>query len=69
MGAPLWVGPLVLVAVAAAWVAVQRAWRKTFPAGCADGDTLAGRMGCHGCSREETCDARDVADRKAKEQP
>ena len=51
-------GIAAVVAVAVAWVGVQLAWRRVFPDACADPDALAGRMGCHGCSDTESCDAR-----------
>jgi hypothetical protein len=51
-------GPLVLVGMLLAWTAVQRAWRRAFPEVSSDPDVLAGRMGCHGCSRGELCPKR-----------
>jgi hypothetical protein len=51
-------GPLVLVGVLLAWTAVQCAWRRAFPEVSSDPDVLAGRTGCHGCSRGELCPKR-----------
>lgn len=53
--------PTLLVAIAApavlgaAWVAVQRAWRHSFPRAFADPDVLAERRGCSGCERVSEC--------------
>lgn len=41
--------------LAVAWIAVQDAWRRTFPERRRVADALAGRMGCHGCARTEPC--------------
>jgi hypothetical protein len=67
----LLIAPLVLGGVAGAWFAVQAAWRRTFPRAGADADALAGRMGCHGCSRTDECDRRpdDPAGRCPEEEP
>ena len=51
-------GIAAVVFMAVAWVGVQLAWRRVFPDVCADPDVLAGRMGCHGCSSTEVCEAR-----------
>lgn len=51
------VGPLAVVGCAIAWLAVQRAWLRTFPRAAPDPDALAGRLGCHGCGEcTETCE-------------
>ena len=59
-------GIAAVVAMAVAWVGVQLAWRRVFPDACADPDALAGRMGCHGCSSTETCDARGESDQRGR---
>jgi len=43
--------PLIVAACAAGWLAVQRAWTRTFPAESPDADALSGRLGCHGGDR------------------
>ncbi len=47
------VGIAVLLTV---WLAVQRAWQGAFRGNATDGDALAGRTGCHGCSAESPCE-------------
>ena len=49
------IGIVAIVALMVAWVGVQGAWRKAFPAVAADPDALSGRMGCHGCSHTDDC--------------
>ena len=44
-----WPGLLLLLVVVALWVAVQSAWRRSFPDPSGEVDALAGRGGCHGC--------------------
>jgi hypothetical protein len=44
-----------MAVILGAWLAVQMAWRRVFPGTPADEDVLAGRFGCHGCSRETEC--------------
>ena len=57
-----------VVAIAVAWVGVQSAWRRVFPGASSDPDTLAHRMGCHGCSCTVDCaDARKVAAQSKEE--
>jgi hypothetical protein len=51
------VGLAALVLLVSAWVGIQRAWRRHFPAADADGDALVGRSGCGGCARVE-CEDR-----------
>jgi hypothetical protein len=46
------------IGLALAWVAVQHAWRRTFPERLRDADALAGRIGCFGCLREDECERR-----------
>jgi hypothetical protein len=53
---------LAIALMAAAWVAVQVAWRRTFPEACSDPDVLAGRMGCHGSNCSKDCNRPDRAD-------
>lgn len=45
--------------LSAAWIAVQRAWKRSFPEVGDDPDALAGRSGCYGCSQAEDCTQRD----------
>ena len=42
-------------ALGVAWVAVQRAWRSTFPRAFADPDVLAERRSCSGCEHSTEC--------------
>ena len=49
---------VMLMAVLALWVMVQRAWRRAFPEACADPDVLAGRGSCHGCTSTDECERR-----------
>ena len=44
-----------LLVLLAAWIGVQRAWRRAFPGFGDDPDVLAGRSGCHGCSSSLGC--------------
>ncbi len=39
-----------LLFLLAAWIGVQRAWKRAFPDAGDDPDVLAGRAGCHGCN-------------------
>lgn len=48
-----WLAPLVVAACAVAWLAVQRAWMRSFPGAAPDPDALSGRLGCHGCGECE----------------
>lgn len=51
---------LVAMAVLlAAWLAVQQAWRRTFPERSADPDVLAERIGCGGCASRAGCATYD----------
>ena len=50
------IGAVLLLSTA--WIAVQRAWRRSFPDGGGDPDALAGRSGCHGCSSSKDCHRR-----------
>lgn len=52
------VGLLGIALLAAAWLAVQLAWRRAFPDARGDGDALAGRLGCHGCGALECGEKR-----------
>ena len=49
------IGVGVFALLAAAWVGVQRAWRRSFPDMGGDPDVLAGRPGCGGCVEPENC--------------
>lgn len=47
------------VAVAVAWVAVQGAWRRTFPDRLLDADAMVGRLGCSSrCDTDAPCPHR-----------
>ena len=69
-----WPGLLMLLLVVGVWVAVQSAWRRSFPDPSGELDALAGRGGCHGCRGGECrkeCDAEgakrpDVAGRSQR---
>ena len=54
-----WPGLLFLLAVVALWVAVQGAWRRSFPDPGGELDALAERGGCHGCRGGECTKACD----------
>ncbi len=46
-----------VVAIFGGWILVQLAWRRVFPEAVGlDGDALAGRGGCTGCKKAESCD-------------
>jgi hypothetical protein len=47
-----------LVVLLLVWLVVQLAWRRVFPRNCPDGDALAGRGGCGGCTND--CEIRDA---------
>lgn len=51
-----------LCVVLVSWVAVQRAWRRSFPDAPGDEDALSGRLGCHGGCARTSC-TRRCADR------
>ena len=51
-------GLVFLALLLAAWVAVQRAWRRSFADVCDDPDALAGRLGCHGSCERTVCPRR-----------
>jgi hypothetical protein len=48
-------GVLVVVGLALGWLAVQRAWARSFPDAFDDPDALAGRRGCDGCGCATPC--------------
>ena len=54
---------VLLVTVLAGWVAVQSAWRRTFPEVGPDPDVLAARERCSGCKTEckRSCSSEEVA--------
>ena len=52
------VGALGTVGLLLLWIAVQGAWRRSFPDAFSDPDVLAGRPGCDGCSHEPACEHR-----------
>lgn len=47
---------LGIAALAAAWLAVQLAWGRSFSGDGDDPDVLAARRGCGGCAREDRCE-------------
>ena len=49
------IGVGAFVLLSAAWIGVQRAWKRSFPEVRQDPDALAGRSGCYGCSQAEDC--------------
>lgn len=49
----LGVGAVLLLSVA--WLAVQRAWKRSFPDVTDDTDALAGRSRCGNCEDSESC--------------
>jgi hypothetical protein len=51
-----------LAGLLALWLAVQRLWQRHFPENSSpDGDALAGRGGCHGCTcKPGHCEAQDT---------
>ena len=51
-------GLIALCLVLVAWVTVQLAWRRVFPAADADPDALAGRLTCHGTCEPRACTRR-----------
>lgn len=59
------IGIGAFVLLSAAWISVQRAWRRSFPDLGDDPDALAGRPGCQGCGQSPQCDRR--AERRACE--
>lgn len=44
-----WLALVLLVLMLVGWVAVQTAWRRSFPDASGERDALAGRGGCGGC--------------------
>ena len=53
---------LAVAGMAALWVGVQVAWKKSFPDAFCDPDALAGRMGCGGgCKSHSTsCQSKET---------
>ena len=51
-------GALACAALAVGWVAVQRAWARSFPDAFDDPDVLAGRGACRGCGCATVCQRR-----------
>ena len=45
-----------IVTILGGWLLVQVAWRRVFPGTPCDEDVLAGRIGCHDCPRDSSCD-------------
>ncbi len=53
-----------LLALLAGWLAVQLAWRRSFPDASRDGDALAQRIGCGACERNDTCTERGLEEER-----
>ena len=51
-------GMLGVAALAAAWVAIQIAWGRSFPGDESEPDVLARRRDCSGCSHLGACAPR-----------
>ena len=49
------------------WVAVQMAWKRTFPDVGRDVDALATRKGCGSCSHDGQCDTTQSGDNHGAE--
>lgn len=49
------IGVGALLLLSAAWLAVQRAWRRAFADLTEEPDALAGRSRCHGCTGPKDC--------------
>ena len=68
-----WSTPLALLILAlslALWVAVQNAWRRSFPAASGDPDVLAERRDCQGLTCAGSCAGRCPGpDRPTQEDP
>ena len=47
---------LGIIVIFGGWLLVQAAWRRVFPGVAVDEDILAGRIGCHGCTQDSSCD-------------
>jgi len=59
-----------ITVILSGWLLVQTAWRQVFPGTPADEDILAGRLGCHGCSRQDSCEKTNCdADETALHKP
>ena len=55
MGSSALFGVLAVATLAAAWVGVQAAWRRSFPDAGTDPDALAVRGGCGRCGCDVHC--------------
>jgi hypothetical protein len=56
------IGLAAIAVLCVAWLAVQLAWRRVFPASASgDPDALAGRLGCHGCHCTTVCEKKASA--------
>jgi len=53
------VGALGVAAIAVGWLAVQLAWRRSFPEVAEERDALASRS-CAGCGHSDHCEGRLV---------
>ena len=61
---------LAVAAMAAVWVCVQIAWKKSFPEAFCDPDALGGRMGCGGgCkSNSNSCQSKRSQGHRGEEE-
>jgi hypothetical protein len=62
------IGVGAFVLLSAAWIGVQRAWRKSFPDVGDDPDVLVGRSGCRGCGHAEDCQQAESGACEAQEE-
>ncbi len=46
---------VAIIAMLGAWVAIEAAWRRTFPQRAAAKEASAGH-GCHSCGDRDSCD-------------
>ncbi|MHC5212425.1 MAG: hypothetical protein ACYTG2_17060 [Planctomycetota bacterium] len=60
-------GALAIAALALGWLAVQRAWHRTFIDACDDPDALAGRVECTSHDCRTTCVRHPGADLEPEE--
>ncbi len=54
------VGVGALLLLSAAWLGVQRAWKRSFADSSEEPDALAGRSGCHGCTGSSDCHRKGI---------
>ena len=63
------VGVLAIPILAMGWVAVQRAWHRSFFDVCSDPDALAGRGDCDAHDCAESCARHPDGDANPEESP